>query len=338
MMAPMAQKQSLYEILGVGYDANDLDIGLAYHNRLAQLQRAVPQDQSAIALLRTAHDVLSNPARRAAYDASLVTAHEKAVAAQSAQAPDLVLDEEGEAASPRARKFIPIGIGVAIVVAIIVGIRVHHSSDSASTARAPVAEAPKPPPPPAPPQPLPAAQILASALPATGRVLSYEMSGRAVPVGLAVSLEPGAFVTTCHGIPAGSQVVVRIGEESRSAALTVTDEVLDLCRLLVTGFAAKPLAVMPEEPKAGDKVYVLGANAKGDLALTEGTVKQARPSPAGNVIEVSTPIGRSGSGGAVFDTFGRVVGLATTPHAYGAGLNIVLPAAWTAQMRSRSKQ
>jgi S1-C subfamily serine protease len=183
-----------------------------------------------------------------------------------------------------------------------------------------------------------AAKILTNASQAAGRVMSYEMSGRAVPHGLAVAIEPGAFVTTCHGIPAGSQLVVRTGEESRSAALTVDDEQLDLCKLHVPGFTASPLAIAEADARAGDKVFALGANAKGELALTEGKVKQIRAMPGGKVIELSFPVARTGSGGAVFDTFGRVVGIATTPHSYGANLEIALPASWIAQMRSRGKQ
>ena len=144
------------------------------------------------------------------------------------------------------------------------------------------------------------------------------------------------MVTTCHGMSAGSQVVVRIGKDTSSATLDVTDEVLDLCRIAVAGLAAPPIAVSPDDARAGDKIYALGANAAGELALTQGTVKGVRPGPNGKVIELSMPVAPGGSGGAVFDTFGRLVGIATVPHKYGAGLNIALPASWLAQMRTRT--
>ena len=333
----MAAKQSLYEILGVSPDANELDIGLAHQRRMLELQRAVPQDPSRIAYVTQAFEVLSNPKRRAADDASLLTQQEKAAAAAQAATPDLVLDAgEEEEATARPRWILPVGIGIAIVVAIIIAIRMGQTNAPQKAPPAEVAEAPKPPPPPPPPQPLSAQQIMLNASQAVGRVMSYEMSGRAVPVGLAVGVEPGAFVTTCHGIPAGSQIVVRTGEESRSASLTVDDEQLDLCKLSVAGFNAKPLAIADADAKAGDKVYALGVNAKGDLALTEGSVKQVRATPAGNIIELSFPVAKTASGGAVFDAFGRVVGIATTPHNYGA-IEAALPASWIAQMRSRGK-
>src|SRR6187402_771757 len=91
MMAPMAQpKKSLYEILGVPRDANGIDVGLAYEEARTAIHRG-QRDPGQEAILHEAFEVLSNPKRRAAYDASLVTAQERADAARQA-APDLVLD------------------------------------------------------------------------------------------------------------------------------------------------------------------------------------------------------------------------------------------------------
>ena len=67
-------------------------------------------------------------------------------------------------------------------------------------------------------------------------------------------------------------------------------------------------------------------------------MKSIKPTPNGSVIELSMPIAAAGSGGAVLDEYGRLVGIATTSHKLGAGLNIALPASWLAQMRTRSAQ
>lgn len=327
-------KKSLYEILGVPRDANGIDIGLAYKQRSAELQRAVPQDPGMESLLHEAHEVLAHPRRRAAYDASLVTAAERAEAAQQ-QEPDLVLEGDEEEDKPR-RNFVKpaIAIGAVVLIAIFIALRPSHAPQAPKPE--PVVEAPKPPPPP-PPQALTPAQILPGALRSAGRVMSYEMSGRAVPVGLAVALEPDVMVTTCHGISGGTQLVVKVADESNSGNLTVTDEALDLCRISVPGLNARAITLAPDEAKAGDRIYVLGANAKGDLALTEGKVNQVRTTPQAKLLEISVPIAPAGSGGAVFDPYGRVVAIATTAHTYGANLNIAIPAEAIAQMRSRER-
>jgi len=325
-------KKSLYEILGVPRDAMDLDIGLAHANRLKELQRASPPDPGALVLLHQAFEVLSDPKKRAAYDASLITAAEKAAAAEQAASPDLVL-EAGDEPAASAKKWIgpAVGVAVALVLIAFFMMRGHDAPPPA-----PVVQAPPPPPPPPPPKPLTAAQATPLAMKAAGRVMSYTMSGNAVPVGLALSVEPGAMVTTCHGVPAGSQVVVKMGTESHSATLDVTDEVLDLCRFLVAGLAPAPLAIATDEPKAGDPVFVVVATDKGGLTLVESSVKGLHATPNGKLIELSTPVTAANSGGAVLDAFGHLVGIATAPHKYGAGLNVAMPASWLAQMRTRN--
>ncbi len=333
-----SQKKTLYDILGVSRDANSIDIGLAHDQRRAELQRAVPQDPSALALLHEAFEVLNNPQRRAAYDAALVTAAEKAAALDQAkeQEPDLVLDAAEDAAVRRRIPPVGIAAGVAVVL-ILIYLALHRSPAPPPPAPEPVAEAPKPEPPPPPPAPKSAKDILTRALASVGRLQGIEMSGRAVPLGLAVEVEPGAMITTCHGIPAGSALVVTVGGENHSATLTMTDEVLDLCRISVAGFDGKPLALAAADPRAGEKIYALGANASGGFALTEGTVKQLLPEARGKLLEISIPVAPGSSGGAIFDAEGNVAAIATTTQGHGAGVSVAMPVSWIAHMRSRSR-
>jgi S1-C subfamily serine protease len=331
MMARMAAKQSLYEILGIDRDANPIDVGIAYERRKAEAAKRVPPDANEIALVHEAYEVLSNPKRRAAYDASLVTAAEKAAASE--QAPDLLLEPE----TPPAKKT-PVVAGIVAGI-VVLGAALYFTLHKPEAPKEAAAEPPKPKveAPPPPPKPLSAAIILTGITSSVGQVMSYDMSGQANRLGLAVAVDRGVFATTCHGIPAGSALVVRIGSESYSATLSTTDEALDLCKLTVPEVRTGGLAPSPDELKPGDKVYVVGANVQGQYALAETKVKQLRPVSTGKVIELEVQVSPASSGGAVVDEFGRLVGIATTPHAYGAGLNIALPAAWLGDMRSRTK-
>ena len=330
----MAQtKKTLYDILGVPRDANAIDIGLAHQRRAAEFQRAVPQDPSAEALLHEAFEVLNDPTRRAAYDASLLTAEERAAAAQQSE-PDLMIEDE-----PAPGRRIPwpaIAAGAVVVLAVLYfALRPERLPDPDAKAGPEVA-APKPVPPP-PPKALAAADILKQASSASGKLVSVEMSGRSTPLGIAVAIEPNAMITTCHGIQAGRKLVIVVGAETFAADLAITDETLDLCRLSVAGMDARPFAIATDEPRAGAKIIAVGMNAKGELAATEGTIKQLVTSPNGKVLELSVPIAATASGGGVFDEYGKLVGIATTPHTYGVNLNVALPASWIAQIRSRGR-
>jgi len=64
-------KQTLYDILGVARDASFEDIEVAYAKRFEVLRAETSWDSNRLVMLNEAREVLSDAARRAAYDASL---------------------------------------------------------------------------------------------------------------------------------------------------------------------------------------------------------------------------------------------------------------------------
>src|SRR4051812_5887365 len=65
-------KRTLYEVLGVDREASAEEIVAAYRKRAEELKDAPSQDNSALALARDAHHILSDSYLRTNYDASLV--------------------------------------------------------------------------------------------------------------------------------------------------------------------------------------------------------------------------------------------------------------------------
>ena len=336
-MRPMAPpKKTLYQILGVARDASPEDIGLAHEMRMSDLENRTPPDPSTLALVQQAFEILSNPKRRAAYDSQLLTASEKAAAEQQGGAPDLEIGEDDE---PKKKlPVVPIAVVAAVaVVAVFFALRSPTPRPPTPTADAPAPTAPPTAPPAAPPKLRNAAEVLADAAPSAGPLMVYAMSGAATPIGMALAIDQGTMVTTCHGIPAGGKMVVRVGKDQLPADLTITDEALDLCRLSVAGLTAPPFKLTPDEAKAGEKIVAVALDARGALATAEGTIKAVRKGKAGNLLEISTPIGANASGAGIFDQHGNLAGIATVPHDQGAGLHIAVPSTAIAQMRSRTK-
>src|SRR5258708_24507428 len=70
-----AHRQNYYDVLGIARSAKLNDVGRAYNRHKSDMQKedAAPDPKRA-ALLKEAYDTLSDPDRRAAYDASLVAA------------------------------------------------------------------------------------------------------------------------------------------------------------------------------------------------------------------------------------------------------------------------
>ena len=329
-MAPMAtHKKSLYEILGVARDASASEVDLAYQRRKAQLEETASSDPGEGSLVRQAYEVLHDPKRRAAYDATLVTtdAREAAAASNTAAVAPIEMEEE----PARKVKWLPIALGiVALLVIVYAASRTSKPETPAvHTEAMPGTQVAVP----AAPTKKSAMEIMAVASMLGGQVLSYSMSGAAIPIGLAISTDAGTMITTCHGIPAGAKLVVRVEGQSYPADLILTDEVLDLCRLQVANFTAPPLKSATVPAKAGDAVFVVGADQAGKMAVTAATVKSLVDTPEGKLLELSVPIGQFSSGGPVFNEMGEVAGISMVQHR--SGLSIAYPAAWIAQTRSR---
>ncbi len=333
-----AKKRTLYEILGVERDAMAIDIGVAYKKRLAELNRAPNPDPNELGLVREAYHILCQPREREAYDASLVTREEKAAA--KAHGTDLILEAD-EDDKPKRPLWIWISIGVAVVLVLLFIVMRGVTGPASQPKPAVVAqpEAPKPePPPPAPaPRAMGLQEIRGLGVQSVARLVGYEISGKAVPVGSGVLVAENALVSTCHALPPSSQVVARIGPEEVPAALAVTDEALDLCRFSIPKVSAPVPARAAEEPKAGDKVYAVAQHQGADLSALEGTVKAVRTVSGVRLLEISMTVAPGASGGALFDSYGKLVGVISSLKRAGVTGNVALPASAIAQMRTRGK-
>jgi len=277
-------RETHYETLGVPRDARILDIQRAHDRFVADLPKAeTPPDPRRERRIRDAFAVLSDPARREAYDASLVAL------------------ADGRARQKRGIALV-LGSAVAAFVAGIIGWNALKSSvkPPPSVAARPVAE------------------IAAEAGRALGRVEAYDLSGRVMPLGFGVAVEAGSMAVACPTLGAGAQIKVHNGPRAVSARVTHKSEPLGLCRIAVEGSgAASPLPVANAVPGVGAKVFAATLDVAGDARLVEGQVKRVWTEGARTLIE-STGAGPGTEGAVLLDAAGRVLGVApgTTPVYY----------------------
>jgi hypothetical protein len=292
-------KVTLYDILEISRNAKRDEIVRAYRRLAHDLQHeGTMPDAKREALLHEAYEVLSDPHRRAFYDASLRRPKFFAAAARQARNP---------------RWIGGIGAGfVALAAALYFSMRG-----------------------PSGPPPLSPQEIAAAVSRSVGQVQAIEMSGRTSPVGLAFAVEAGVMITTCPVVPPGAQLVVRLGTRAAPAQVALADGELGLCKLSVHAAGSWPLVIYGLAPRPGERVYAPNVDAAGEVVLREGTVTGVT-GPKGNVLEISMPVAPATTGAPLLDTQGRVVGITSSSHAYGSDKHIALPAKWIGEARARS--
>ena len=290
-------KQTLYDVLDLPRGATSLEVEMAYRRMKAEYDKGdEPPDPRRMSLMREALEVLGDDRRRAAYDASLM--HDPVAA-----------PPHRYHASPRT---VAIALGViALLSAAIVLLLRPHSSASALRD-----------------------QVAAQANVSVARLQAIDTAGRRSMLGFATAVEDGVMATTCHGITPGMQLVVNNGTLVFGATVAIADYAADVCKLSAAGGASRPVALTLPPPRGGERLYVVIA---GEAGLMPQEVKALGTVAVRNgaAIEIDRAIAPAEDGAAVFDSQGKLAGIATSAGSTADGRGIVLPAAWITAARAR---
>lgn len=143
--------------------------------------------------------------------------------------------------------------------------------------------------------------------------------------GSGVVVGQGMVVTNRHVVQGASRITVESGGGKYPAAVALADPEYDLCALSVSGLQAPIVPMMSfRSLRGGQRVYAVGAPRGLDLSITDGLVSGLRPNGAFPLIQTNAPISPGSSGGGLFDTDGRLVGITTGSLAGGQQLNIAI--------------
>jgi hypothetical protein len=178
--------------------------------------------------------------------------------------------------------------------------------------------------------------VFAEVAASVARVQVMDATDRVIAFGSGVVIGKAVVLTNCHVAMRGAKIAIRINDVVMPATIQLADEALDLCRLNVAGLGAPAVAISGVGSlRTGQRVYAIGAPQGLDLTISDGIVSALRKVDEGTVIQTTAPISPGSSGGGLFDTAGRLVGIMTFQHRYGQNLNFALPADWIGQMRTR---
>lgn len=169
-------------------------------------------------------------------------------------------------------------------------------------------------------------------------VKALDAQGNPVSQGSGVMLPSGKVATNCHVLENRARFLVGSGKQFVPAILHAEDADKDLCLLDAIGFAAKAATLgMAARLKVGDAVYSVSSPKGLELSLSDGIVSQLRGGPP-PFIQTTAAISPGSSGGGLFNSEGRLVGITTFYLEGGQSLNFALPVEWLAEIKPGTKK
>lgn len=334
-------KKTLYDILGVANTATTAEINSAYQERLQAMDSDANADPNVRTFLREAFHILSQEQRRSAYDASLATPNLDDLLAAESRTKSTSVD-------PMRRTVIwSVILLTAFVLMFIVMRSKAQKLAAAKQQHANLVQVAPPAPAPAAKAPTPVAtadssagksaeEIYALRSPSIALIAVFNANGALIGSGSGVVIDRGIVITNCHVALMGAQLKVKVGSETNNAAVSLADEEYDLCKLEVSGLGAPAVELGSVDTlRAGQKVFTIGAPQGLDLTISDGIISSLRETSMGMIIQTTAPISPGSSGGGMFDTAGRLVGITTFQSRAGQNLNFAVPVDWIRDMHAR---
>jgi len=291
----MATTPDYYEVLGIPRNAKRTDVTRAYNRWAADFKKeATPPDPRREALLKEAYEVLVDDDRRDAYDAELA-----------------------RSSSPGRKGKAPVAAIAGVVLLAVAGGAAFFMLRSPS---------------PAGPKARTTESLQMAMSGSVSHLVSYDISGKSTPAGLAFVIEDKVMVGNCQGLAPGALLVVNVGKRTVPARVTMADDALGLCKILTDGYVGEPLSVNSTPPAVGANVFSAVIDAKGELGIRETKVTKVVDEGKGKAIQAAITPQPGGNGAPLLDAQGKVVAVATM-QADGSTLHRVIPSGWLAENR-----
>ena len=138
----------------------------------------------------------------------------------------------------------------------------------------------------------------------------------------------GVLVTNAHVVGGAAKVLVRWrGQSGVAVKILNFAHKYDLVTLQ-TSFAMTPAVLLADSDTAavGQDVVVLGSPQGLEGTVSTGIIGGLRTLGGVKFLQITAPISPGSSGGPVFNSQGRVIGISTATSAKGQNLNFALPA------------
>ena len=138
----------------------------------------------------------------------------------------------------------------------------------------------------------------------------------------------GAIVTSLHVLRAATAVRVRLtnGDIYMTSDVVEIDELKDIAIIRIKGFELPVVALGNSDvTEIGEEVVVISSPEGLTNSVSTGIVSGMRQLDTHRVFQISAPISQGSSGGAIFNSRGEVIGIATYVLRSGQNINFAVP-------------
>ncbi|QNK69589.1 S1C family serine protease [Variovorax sp. PAMC26660] len=170
-------------------------------------------------------------------------------------------------------------------------------------------------------------------------VRTFDAQERPLRAGSAVVIAPGRLVTNCHVLAKASSFVIRQDNVTYGATLEYPDPARDLCQIKVANFSVAPVPLAPAgSAHVGQRVYAIGNPLGLENTLSEGILSGLRGGDSqAPLLQTTAAISPGSSGGGLFDSEGRLLGITSFGARDGGSLNFAVPIEFLAELPARAK-
>lgn len=184
------------------------------------------------------------------------------------------------------------------------------------------------------------AEVFEKVAPSVWRIRTYDHEGLPLAVGSAVVIGAERLVTNCHVLRQAASFVVGRGAARHAGTLELWDTARDLCRVKAA-IGDVPAVGLADTSRLAvdDDVFALGSPPGRELTWSAGLFKGLRADTADRltIIQTSAAFWPGSSGGGLFDSQGRLIGVTTllSTSTDAQRLNLAVPAEWVRELPQR---
>jgi len=169
-----------------------------------------------------------------------------------------------------------------------------------------------------------------------------DKNGKDLGLGSGVLVAPRDVVTNCHVVKDAVGIAVKQTGVQRSAKLRYQDTARDLCQIQLDDSLpnGKPVSsfVLSAKLEVGQPVFAIGAPQGLDRTISRGIISALRDMKENaKLIQTDTSVTRGSSGGGLFDSEARLIGIVTFGIGEEGNLNFAIPADWIEQLATRNR-